>query len=313
MDLRQLRTFAAVADHGTVSAAAQRLRTAQPALSRQIRALEDELGVRLFERVRRRLVLTGEGEELLAECRTILGAVGSLGDRAQTLRRGDRGVLRVAATPQTLDGVLSSFLGKYARERPNVNLKLVEAVGADLLSMLERGDIDLAIALTGLMDATPGDHRSIERLDLGPVHFLAACAPSFRLAAGGADVEIAALATVPLLLLDSSFYVRSTFDAACRLARVKPQTVVLESRTPHALLALAEAGHGVAIVPSVLPTARYRLRLARLCHRRQPLSQPLAVLWDGRRRLAPYARHFADLLAQHAGEILSARARQTER
>src|SRR5215212_2285059 len=99
MDLRRLRTFATVADEGTVSAAALRLRTAQPALSRQIQELEETLGVKLFERVRRRLVLTGEGEQLLEDCRAVLGAVSSLGERAQSLRRGDRGILRVAATP----------------------------------------------------------------------------------------------------------------------------------------------------------------------------------------------------------------------
>lgn len=308
MDLRQLRTFVTVADHGTVSRAAERLRIAQPALSRQIHALEEELGLQLFERVRRRLVLTSEGEQLLADCRTILGAVGSLGERAQGLRRGDRGVLRVAATPQTIEGVFSSFVRQYARERPNVQLRLVEAVGTRLLAMLERGDIDLAIALTGLMDVTPGDHRSIERVDLGPVHFLAAFAPSARLQAAAGEVEIAQLASHPLLLLDSSFYVRSTFDAACRLAGVKPQAVVLESRTPHTLLALAEAGHGVAVVPSVLPTNRYRLRVARITHRRRPLAERLAVLWDSRRRRPPYAEHFCQLLAVHAGAILAARA-----
>lgn len=304
MDLRQLRTFVAVADHRTVSAAAERLRIAQPALSRQIRALEDELDVKLFERVRRRLVLTSDGEQLLAECRTILAAVTSLAERAQSLKRGDHGVLRVAATPQTIDGVFSSFLRRYERERPNVQIRLVEAVGAQLLSMLERGDIHLAIALTGLLDATPGDHRSIERLDLGPVHFLAAFAPTAKVAAPQSRIEISEVVTHPLLLLDSSFYVRSTFDAACRLARVKPKAVVLESRTPHALLALAEAGHGVAIVPSVLPTDRYRLRIARITHRRRPLSEFLAVLWDKRRLLPPYATHFCQALAGHAGKIL---------
>src|SRR5262249_45127593 len=80
----------------------------QPALSRQINALEDELGVKLFERIRRRLVLTPAGEQLLAECRTVLGAVHSLSERAQVLRRTDYGVVRVAATPQSVEGVVST-------------------------------------------------------------------------------------------------------------------------------------------------------------------------------------------------------------
>src|SRR3982750_638368 len=102
MDLRHLRTFVTIVDEGTVSRAAERLHVAQPALSRQIGGLEDGLGLKLFERVRRRLVLTSEGEQLLAQCRTVLGTAASLRERAVQLRRGDRGILRVAATPQTI-------------------------------------------------------------------------------------------------------------------------------------------------------------------------------------------------------------------
>jgi LysR family nitrogen assimilation transcriptional regulator len=98
MDLRQLNTFAAIVEHATVSRAAIGLRTAQSALSRQIGALEEELGVKLFDRVRRRLLLTAEGEQLLADCRAVLRSVGALGQRAEALRRGEGGVLKVAAT-----------------------------------------------------------------------------------------------------------------------------------------------------------------------------------------------------------------------
>ena len=115
------------------------------------------------------------------------------------------------------------------------------------------------------------------------MEFLAACHVSQRLATTG-NLEISRLARHPLLLLDPSFVVRTTVDAACRLAGFRP-TVFTESRSPHTLLSLAEAGHGVAIVPSVLPTHRYRLRIFRLTHQRRPLRMPMAVLWDKRRLL----------------------------
>jgi DNA-binding transcriptional LysR family regulator len=309
MDLRRLRTFVAVAEQGTVSKAASQLRTAQPALSRQIRDLEEELGLKLFDRVRRRLVLTGEGEQLLGDCRTILGAVSSLAERAQSLRRGERGILRVAATPQTIEGVFASFLRRYARQRPNVQIKLGEAVGADLLALLERGEIHMAIALVGLIDSVKGDHQAIERFELAPLAFLAAFPASLKVAASGGEMEIGQLASHPLLLMDPSFYVRKTFDAACRLAGVKPN-IFIESRTPHALLALAEAGHGIAVVPSVLPTSRYRLRVVRLTHRRKLLQESLAVLWDKRRALPPYAMDFCESLAAHVREAFPAPRRE---
>jgi DNA-binding transcriptional LysR family regulator len=271
---------------------------AQPALSRQISALEASLGVTLFDRVRRRLVLTGQGEQLLADCRSILGAVESLSERARLLRRQDAGVLKVGATPQMIDGVFATFLHRYAERYPDVQIKLVEAVGPVLVAMLERGDLHLGI---GSPQQIQAEDHPFEARPLPPIEFLAACHASLPLGNAG-NLEISRLARHPLLLLDPSFVVRSTVDAACRLAGFRP-TVVTESRSPHTLLSLAEAGHGVAIVPSVLPTHRYRLRIVRLTHRRRPLRMPLAVMWDKRRLLPPYGDDFCASLAAYMREV----------
>ena len=110
------------------------------------------------------------------------------------------------------------------------------------------------------------------------------------------------LADHPLLLLDTDFMVRRTFDAACRLAGLKPH-IRLESRTPHTLLALAEAGHGVAVIPSQFHTARYRLRIVSLTFHGRPLREPLALLWDKRRPLPRYAVAFRDMLAAYMKEV----------
>ena len=86
MDLKRLRTFVAVAELGTVSKAALLQRISQSALSRQISDLEKEFGLKLFDRVGRRLILTSIGEQLLGDCRSVLGQVGSLGERVELLR-----------------------------------------------------------------------------------------------------------------------------------------------------------------------------------------------------------------------------------
>ena len=298
MDLRQLRTFVTVAEQGTVSKASLHLLIAQPALSRQISELESDLGVKLFDRVRRRLILTTEGEQLLAESRTVLGAAQSLNERAQVLRRGDSGILRVAATPQSIEGVFSTFLRPYAKRHPGVQIKLIEAVGAPLVSLLERGQVHVTV---GVIQSSQSDNPFIESFPLSPLEFLAASQTPLEAATDG-DVDIGRLAGYPLLLLETDFYVRQIFDAACRLAGVKPN-VLLESRAPHTLLAMAEAGHGVAIVPSVLPTNRYRIRIARITHRRIPLRGTYAVNWDKRRGLPPYATDFCESLAAHMRKL----------
>jgi DNA-binding transcriptional LysR family regulator len=298
MDLRHLRTFVTVAEQGTVSKAAVRLGIAQPALSRQIKDLEDELRIRLFDRIRRRLVLTDEGEQLLGHCRGILGAVSALTEQTELLRRPDAGVLKVVATPQTIDGVLSVFLARYARHRPNVRIKLTEAVGASLMATLERGEVHVAISTGGAIEAS---NHSFETIWLPPLEFVAACNRATKLA-NGATMDVRDLASHPLLLLDGSFAVRAAFDAACRVAEFKPN-IAFQSRTPHTLLALAEAGHGVAIVPSVMPTHRYDLHIVRLAYRGKPLREPYAIAWDKRRTLPPSAHDFCQSLLAYVREV----------
>src|SRR3954470_4364220 len=123
MDLRRLRTFVTVAEQGSVSKASLHLHISQPGLSRQIQELQQELGLRLFERIGRRLVLTAEGEQLLGSCRNVLGHVGALNEHAQSLRHGDTGSLSVAASPIQIESVLSTFLPRYAERYPNIQVK----------------------------------------------------------------------------------------------------------------------------------------------------------------------------------------------
>jgi DNA-binding transcriptional LysR family regulator len=130
---------------------------------------------------------------------------------------------------------------------------------------------------------------------------LAACHPSLRLGRQ-ATIEIAKLAQYPLLLLDSSYVFRSSFDAACRLAGLEPN-VVMESRAPHTLLAFAEAGHGVAIIQTAVPIDRYKLRTIRITYRRKAIRLPMAALWVKRRTLPRYAESFCKLLAEHIRKV----------
>jgi DNA-binding transcriptional LysR family regulator len=298
MDLRRARTFVTVAELGTVSKAALRLRIAQPALSRQISDLEQELSLRLFDRVGRRLRLTSEGEQLLDDCRGLLNHASEVDERAQLLRRGDIGVLKVAASPQFIEGVISSFLHRYAQRYPNVQVRLFEAVGLENLAMLERGEVHLG---QNLLHAVPSSDQRFACHPLGPVDLLAACHPPVSLGNRGA-IEINHLAPYPLLLLDAGFSFRRTFDAACRIAGFKPN-ILFESRAPNTLLALAKSGHGVAIIPSSLRSHPDDLQIVRVTYLSRPLREPLAIFWDKRRPLPRFAPAFCEMCAQHLRKI----------
>jgi len=299
MDLRHLRTFVTVAEQGTVSKAALRLRIAQPALSRQIGDLERELGLKLFDRVGRRLVLSGEGEQLLGNCRNLLGYARSLTDQAQELRGGDRGLLRVTASAHLIDSVFSTFLHRYAVRYPNVQVKPVEATGYEILALIERGEANLGINLDHVVPAG-NDHFGSHPVP--PLEFWAACHISFDLGDGD-SIELRRLAPYPLLSMDSSFTLRKTFDSACHLAGLKPN-IVIESRSPHTLLALAEAGHGVAIIPSFVRLHRYSLKTLPITHQRKPVREPRSIFWDKRRPLPRYMQDFCKMIAEHMHEVL---------
>jgi DNA-binding transcriptional LysR family regulator len=298
MDLRHTRTFVTVAELGTVSKASQRLRIAQPALSRQISALEQELGIKLFDRVGRRLRLTGEGEQLLGDCRGLLNYAAGVGDRARDLRRGDVGVLKVAATPLHIEGVFSQFLHRYAQRYPNVQVNVTEGSGLEILAMLERGEIHLGQMLP---HGVPLDDGRFGSQALEPAELLAAWHPSMMRVSVRA-IEVARLAPYPLLLLDSGYGLRRAFDAACRLAGLAPN-IRLETRSPHTLLALAEARHGMAIIASTFQAKRYNLQIAPLTFRGGKLRESLAVLWDKRRPLPRYATAFCQMWAEHVRDV----------
>src|SRR5712675_388150 len=134
MELRHLRYFVAVASARSVSLAALGLNVTQPGLSRQIQNLERDLGVRLFDRIGRKIVLTGDGNELLGRARRILADAEAFRERAQALGGGgEGGVLRIGATPQFIEAALPEVLARYHRARPGVEVQVIEDGASPLL------------------------------------------------------------------------------------------------------------------------------------------------------------------------------------
>ena len=286
MNLRRLRAFAAIADVGGFARAAARVNLSQPALSRQIHALEEELGVPLFDRIGRRVQLTSQGEDLLRRCRRLLADADSLGERARSLNAGKSGILRVGATPQVIESLLAEFMARHRRRHPGVEVHLVEEGGARMAERLARGEVHLAC-----MPA--GDPRFQGRL-LAPMHLLVVLPQEHRLRRRAA-CEIAELAEEPLLVLRREFGSRAWFDAACQVARMRPR-VALESAVPQTLVALAAEGHGIAVLPSNVPLPRRAVRALPLLHRGASIGAWQVIAWDPQRFLAPYAQQFIDEL-----------------
>jgi DNA-binding transcriptional LysR family regulator len=146
---------------------------------------------------------------------------------------------------------------------------------------------------------------------LPPFQMLAASARSMKIG-DNESVDIRKLSEYPLLLLNPSYATRNIFDAACQIAGIRPN-VFAESGAPHVLLELAEAGHGVAIIPSILRIEPGKLQTVRVTHRGDPLQLTLAVLWDKRRTLPRYAQEFSELLAEHIRETFPIARRSADK
>lgn len=287
MNLRALSTFVTTAELGTLGRACARLHLSQPAASRQIRSLEVELGVMLFHRVGRRLQLTMDGEHLLDHSRRLLNDASLLTDRARSLKGGDVGRLRVAATPHVIAGVLAPFLRQHARRHPGVEVQLLEGGAASQATRLEHGEADLAI-----MPA--GDARFVGRL-LYPVYALAVSRNN-RAQSRRRALDVSSLAGKPILLLRREFGSREWFDVACANAQFRPQ-IRLESAAPQTLVELASAGYGVAIVPSTVELRRRDIVVQPLIQGKTALGRWSMIAWTAQRVLPRYAQRFADELA----------------
>ncbi|MBM3572971.1 MAG: LysR family transcriptional regulator [Alphaproteobacteria bacterium] len=302
MDLRRLRAFVAVAEHGTVSKAAALMHLTQPALSRQVGSLEQEFGFKLFERAGRRLALTPRGQQMLGEARGILSNAANLRDRAQALRRGEIQVLRIAASALTIEAIFPKLLRRLAVRAPELKLVLIDAEADRHLTMLERGDAHLAI---NVINTLSFDDRTVASFVLHRFHLLAVFSATCR-ARQARSIDIVQLAQQPLLLLRPGNATRGVFDSACGLASVRPD-IVFESGAVHTLLGLAAAGYGVAVVPSVLRIDPKAFWTCVVTHRRGALALVLATLWDRRRMPAKVAETVSGLISEHLGEVFPSR------
>ncbi|CAJ0681109.1 LysR substrate-binding domain-containing protein [Ralstonia mannitolilytica] len=157
MDLRQLRYFVTVAEELHFGRAAERLAMTQPPLSQQIRALEDELGVRLFHRTQRSVALTPVGARWLVEVRRVLAEAGALPALAQRLARGEVGSLSLSFVSTADYGILPAVLRHFREARPDVQLQLREATSDVQIEALLAGEVDAGIVIAHHAGSVPGE------------------------------------------------------------------------------------------------------------------------------------------------------------
>lgn len=145
MDLKQLRTFIMVAESGSLSSASDRLRLAQPALSRQVKMLEEEIGCELFVRSGRGMHLTEHGSALLAGVAGLIKQLDNSIEDVRSLATEPNGHVVLGCIPTASHIVAGRIAVRVATELPKVSLRIVEGYAGHLIDWLHRGEIDLAV------------------------------------------------------------------------------------------------------------------------------------------------------------------------
>jgi DNA-binding transcriptional LysR family regulator len=286
MELRHLRYFEAVARLNHVTRAAAELHVAQPALSKQLRDLETELGVALFDRIGRRVQLTEAGMALLPHARAVLAQVDAA-RAAMAERVGlQRGLATVGAPPTVgthlLPGALAAFNARY----PGIELRLREAGISTLIEQLAAGMTDLAVV------ALPVDDPGLAVAPLFSEELVLAVAPQHGLASRR-STAMAALADEPFVLSPPNYELREATLTACRQAGFSPR-VVLDGGEMDTLLRFVAAGLGVALVPQLALEGSNDI--VSLSISDQKLRRSLAVVWRSDRVASPAARALREFL-----------------
>jgi len=244
MEIHQLRYFVAVAEEGSFSRAAARVRVAQPSLSQQIRKLEAEVGQPLFDRLPRSVVLTEAGRCLIDYARQILASIGDARRCIDEFKGEIAGRVAVGAIPTIAPYVLPELVVTFQNHYPQVTLEIVEDVTAGIRRRIEAGELDVALAST--CQQSPTLRR--ERLGNEP---LLALVPEGHELAKKTEITFDDLKSQRFLLLHEMHCLSQQVHHLLESRRLHPEIALAGSQLS-TIANMVAAGIGVSIVPQMM-------------------------------------------------------------
>lgn len=289
--LKQLRYFEALARHGHFGRAAQASAISQPALSMQIKSLEDILGTALFERSARQVRLTGFGSEFAGRARDILLAVDELGDLARSARDRMVGRLRIGVIPTIAPYLLPRVIGDITRLHAGLDIHVRETLTQNLLQELADGRLDTAIV------ALPVSEPSLSEVALFTEHFV--------LVRPGEDAgkpvpDREALREMRLLLLEEGHCFRDQALSFCHMHSARPREI-MDGSSLATLVQMVGAGIGVTLIPEMavpVETRSASVSVARFGD--PPPSRTIGMIWRKTNPLVEQLQRIAEVVRRSA-------------
>jgi LysR family hydrogen peroxide-inducible transcriptional activator len=276
--LRQLRYFNALASHGHFGRAAEACAISQPAMSMQIKELEEALGGVLLERGARQVALTNVGEEAAQRVRDILRLVDELGDLARASRDRLAGRLRIGMIPTIAPYLLPEIIGNLTRTHPELDIHVRETLTAKLIHELAEGRLDTAIV------ALPVSEPSLVEVALFSEHFL--------LVRPGEDEgtpvpNSKTLRAMRLLLLEEGHCFRDQALSFCNMQSSPPREM-LDASSLSTLVQMVSAGIGVTLIPEMAVAVETRSASVSVARFKNPQpSRTIGMIW---RKTSPLTR-----------------------
>lgn len=275
MEIRWLRAAAAIADHLHFGRAADSLGIAQSQISHQLAALEDDLGVRLFDRDSRNVAPTPTGTAFVTDARAALERLDAATERARAAGRGEHGTLAIGTVGSALSTPVPQLLRAFRERFPEVTVSFSELTTAEQAERLRAGTLDVGFLRPPLPEPAAGE---LDLITVSTEDLVAALPPGHRLA-GRSAVRLSSLRDDAFVRnprrLGAGLY--ETVSTRCREAGFEPQ-VAQEAVDMDTVVGLVSAGYGVAIVPtSVALRGPREMTFARLIPAGAPIDLALAV------------------------------------
>ncbi|MCG5078126.1 LysR family transcriptional regulator [Paraburkholderia tagetis] len=291
LNLRDIRALVAVAEAGNFTRAAERLHLSQPALTVQIRRLEETIGTRLFDRNSRNVALTPAGRELLPLMRKSLHDMENVLRDARALGDGERGTIRLACLPTFAASVLPELVIGMKREVPRVAFEIRDVVASTVNALVRNEDAD--VGLTGGEVSDP----MLEVLHTGVDRLVAVC-PRAHPLAKKRRITLDDLVRSPLVLTAPGTSVRAVVDAALSETREAPD-ISCEPTYMMTAVAMVRAGLGITILPETAREVRAEPGLIVKPIDHPAFVRPIAIVKKRGRTLPVVTDRFVKLM-QHA-------------
>lgn len=273
MNISHIRAFLAVVDTGSFSAAARVLGVSQPAVTMQIRSLEEDLGVVLLDRRYRKIDLTEAGAELLGRARRIVGEVEAARTSIVEMQGTVSGRLSIAASTTPGDYVVPALLGEFMRAYPSVTLSISVGDSSDVVAAVENGAADVGI--TGVR----GEAR-VEYDEIGRDELILIAHPDRSVAPRRGEVRLADLAAEPWIMRERGSGTRSVTESVLADAGVDVDglNVVVELGSGEAIVGAVEGDLGIAMVSEHVAAKSLRLGTVKKIELARKVVRPFFIV-----------------------------------